>query len=182
VTNPSAILPSEITALFPPGEAIVWQEQPRPYVFILRGLHYIAYAMTWGVLGAFWYYGATLAQFEGWWKIIPYLSWPFILTGFRFFLVPIQLGERARHTWYIVTNRRVLIAELSKKKLPTLRVFTPDEMAPPQMMKRIDGLYNVILTRRAQDHPHLQPQLDSGFFGLVDGETAIRAVNSVVKS
>jgi len=171
-------LPPEIAALLSPGEEIVWQEQPRPYVFIVRGLHYIAYAVTWGVLGSFWYYGASLAPFEGWWRIVPYLSWPFILTGFRFFLVPIELGERARRTWYIVTNQRVLIGELSKKKAPSLRVFTPAEMAPPLVVKRLDGLYNVILTKRAQDHPHLQPQLDSSFLGLIDGEIAARAVSA----
>ena len=182
MSNSSAIFPPEIAALFLRGEEIRWQEQPRPYVFIIRGFHYIAYAMTWGVLGAFWYYGATLAQFDGWWRIVPYLSLPFIFTGFRFFLVPIAMGERARSTWYIVTNQRVLIAELIKKQAPHLRVFSSEEMAPPQVVKRLDGLYNVILTRRAQDHPHLQPRLDSGFFGLVDGEMAARAINSITTS
>jgi hypothetical protein len=176
VANPSAILPPELAALLSPGEEILWQEQPRPYVFIVRGLHNLAYAVTWGVLGAFWYYGASMAPFDGWWRIIPYLSLPFIFAGLSFFQAPIQLGAQARRTWYVVTNRRVLIAELGKNRKPGFRVFTSEEMAPPQVVKRFDGLYDVILTQRAQANPHLQPRLDSGFFGVVDGAEVVTAI------
>lgn len=174
-------MPPEITAALAPGETILWQGRPRPYVFVLRGLPNIAYGVTWSVLGAFWYHGSggiseETSAFEGWWRVIPLFSIPFIIVGFSFWLYPIRLGARARRTWYVVTNQRIFIAELFKDKPTQLRVFSVEEMAPPQMVKRYGGLYDVILTRRAQENPHLAPRLDSGFFGLQDGEAAARAI------
>lgn len=177
-------MPSEISASLQPGEELLWYGQPRPSVFILRGLPNLAYGVTWSVLGAFWYHGSggigKYSAFEGWWRIVPLLSLPFIFAGFSFFLYPIRLGAQARHTWYVVTNRRVFIAELRKNESPHLRVFSPDEMGRPQLVKRIDRLYDVILTRRAQENPHLKPRLDSGFFGLENGEAVARAINAAL--
>ena len=174
--------PSEITACLEPDEKILWHGQPRPYVFILRGLTGIVYGMTWSILGAFWYHGAggigKYSAFEGWWKLVPLLSLPFILAGFSFFFYPIKLGMRARHTWYVVTNKRVFIAELHKNRSPHFRFFSDWEMGPPQLEKRFDGLYDVVLTLRAQGKPYLKPTLDSGFFGLENGEAAAGAINS----
>jgi hypothetical protein len=178
-------LPTEIADQILTGEEILWQGRPLPYVFILRGLPNIAYGVTWSVLGAYWYQGSggiseETSAFEGVWRIVPLLSIPFIIVGFSFWLYPIRLGVKARRTWYVVTNRRVFIAELTpgEPSKPHLRVFSAEEMAPPQVVKRFDGLYDVILTRRAQVNPHLTPRLDSGFFGLKDGEAVAGAVNT----
>jgi hypothetical protein len=134
--------------------------------------------MTWSILGAFWYHAANLAFWQGWWKIVPILSLPFIFCGFSFFFYPINLGARARETWYVVTNQRIFIARHKGTKPPELRVFTRAEMGPPQLIKRFDGLYEIVLTRSAQGKPYLVPRLESGFFGIKDGpaaETAIKA-------
>jgi hypothetical protein len=171
------LLPSEIIAALAPGEEVLWQAQPRIYVFMLRGLTAIFYGLVWSILGAFWYHGASLAPWEGWWKIVPTLSLPFIAAGWSFFVYPINLGARARHTWYVVTNKRIFIARLKGKNPPELRVFTREEMGPPHLIKRLDGLYELVLTRSAQGKPYLVPRLESGFFGIKDGpgaETAIR--------
>ncbi|MCE0483833.1 MAG: hypothetical protein LV479_06315 [Methylacidiphilales bacterium] len=176
-------MPPEITACLEPGEEVLWHGKPRPYVFILRGLPNIAFGVTWGVLGAFWYHGAggigQYSAFEGWWKLVPLFSIPFILAGFSFFLRPIRLGLQARRTWYLVTNRRVFIAELVPNQSSRLRVFSLAEMAPPHIVKRpFDDLYDVVLTQAAQGNPHLTPRLDSGFFGIRDGNAAAEAINS----
>jgi hypothetical protein len=177
-------MPPELAACLAPGEKITWQGRPRPYVFILRGLPSIVYGMTWSILGAFWYHGSggigKYSAFEGWWKLVPLFSLPFILAGLSFFFYPLRLGARARRTWYVVTNRRVFIAELRRNQSPILRVFSATEMVPPQVMKRFDGLCDVILTLRAREQPHLKPSLDSGFFGLKDGERAAGAINSLI--
>jgi len=170
--------PPAITALLAPGETILWHGRPRPYVFMVRGLPNLAYGVTWSVLGAFWYEGAVLAPFEGWWRIVPYLSFPFIFAGFSFWRYPIRLGAQARRTWYVVTDRRLFIAELHPDQPPHLRVFTAGEMAPPQLVKRFDGLQDLILTRRALDNPHLTPRLDAGFFGLEDASAAEKAIRA----
>ena len=171
-------MPPEITACLGPGEEVVWQAQPRPYVFMLRGITAMFYGVVWSILGAFWYHGASLAPWDGWWKIIPTLSLPFIFCGFSFFLYPINLGARARHTWYVVTNQRIFIARLHSKKPMELRVFTRKEMGAPQLIKRFDGFYEIILVRSAQDKPYLVPRLQSGFFGITDGEAAVAAINA----
>ena len=175
----TAELPPEITAALALKEEVLWWAQPRPYVYLLRGLPAIFYGITWSVLGAYWYHGANLAFWEGWWNIVPTLSLPFIFCGFSFFLYPISLGSRARHTWYVVTNKRIFIARLIKKKL-NLRVFTREEMGPPHVIKRFDGLYEVVLVRSAQDKPYLIPRLEAGFFGITDGEAAEQAINTAL--
>ena len=182
-------MPPEITACLTPGEKILWSGRPRPYVFILRGLPNLAYGVSWGVLGAFWYHGAggigKYSAFEGWWKLLPLLSLPFILAGFSFFLYPIRLGALARRTWYVVTDRRIFIAEMARSSRrndpPALRVFSPEEMTAPVLRKRFDGFYDLILTKRALANPHLRPRLDAGFFGLENGEQAVSAVKAVSK-
>jgi hypothetical protein len=119
-----------------------------------------------------------LAPWEGWWRLVPTFSLPFIGLGWSFFIYPINLGTRARRTWYLVTNQRVLIARWQSKRPVELRVFTRAEMAPPQIIKRFDGLYEVVLARNAQDKPYLVPRLESGFFGIPDGEAAAAAVRT----
>ena len=173
------MLPKEIAARLEPGEEVQWMGRPRPYVFMLRGLPSMAFGTTWSILGAFWYHGSgglTQTPFEGWWRILPLVPLPFIAAGWSFFFYPINLGARARHTWYLVTNKRVLIARWHSTKPVELRVFTRKEMAPPHVIRRFDGLYEVILSRSAQEKPYLVPQLESGFFGIPDGPAAAEAV------
>jgi hypothetical protein len=173
-------MPPSITAALEPGEEVLWQAQPHPYVFMLRGLAAIALGTIFSILGSYWYYGASLAPWDGWWKIVPTLSLPFIAMGWSFFLYPINLGARARHTWYVVTNRRIFIARLNGGKPPELRVFRREEMGPPHLVKRLDGLYEIILVRSAQGKPYLVPRLEAGFFGITDGPAAAGAINAAL--
>jgi hypothetical protein len=172
-------MPPQITACLEPGENILWHGQPRPYVFMLRGLSALVLGMIFSILGAFWYHGALMAPWEGWWKLVPTFSIPFIGMGWSFFIYPINLGARARHTWYVVTNLRIFIVRLHGKKPPELRVFTRQEMGPPHVVKRLDGLYEIILSRSAQGKPYLVPRLEAGFFGITDGPAAAGAINAV---
>ena len=172
-----------LQAVLEPGERVTWLGQPPPYVYILRGLPAIAYGCTWSILGAFWYRGAggigKFSAFEGWWRLVPLLSLPFILAGFSFFISPIRLGALARRTWYVVTDRRVFIAELPKHAAPKVRNFSPHELAEPLAVKRFDGLYNLVLTHRAQEQlPHLNPRLEDAFFGLKETESASEAISA----
>ena len=171
-------LPTEITAALAPDETVLWQSQPRPHVFMLRGLTAISYGIVWSILGAFWYRAAIIAFWDGWWRVIPSLSLPFIFCGWSFFLYPINLGARARHTWYVVTNQRIFIARLHQKKPLELRTFTRQEMGPPHLIKRFDGLYEIVLVRSAQEKPYLIPRLESGFFGIPNGEAAVAAIRN----
>ena len=179
-------MPPSITACLEPGEEILWQAQPRPYVFMLRGLPAIFYGMTWSILGAVWYHGAggigEYSAFEGWWRLEPLLSLPFIFCGFSFFFYPINLGARARHTWYVVTNRRIFIARWHSTKPLEVRVFTREEMGPPHLIHRFDGLCEIVLTRSAQGKPYLIPRLESGFFGIENGEAAVAAISVATNS
>jgi hypothetical protein len=71
-------LPPEITSSLAPDEKILWSGQPRPYVFILRALPAMFFGLVFSILGAFWYHGAILAPWDGWWKLAPTFSFPFI--------------------------------------------------------------------------------------------------------
>jgi hypothetical protein len=173
------MLPPQISACLESGEEALWSGRPRPYVFMLRGLPAMFFGATWSILGAWWYRGALMADYDGWWKIVPHMALPFIVVGWSFFFYPINLGRRARCTWYIVTNRRVMIARWHSRKPVELRIFTRKEMGPPQVIKRFDGLYEVILARSAQDKPYLVPRLESGFFGIPNGAAAAEAVRRV---
>jgi hypothetical protein len=173
--------PPEVAALLTPGEKVLWQAQPRPAAFILRAMPNIAYGVTWAVLGAFWYRGSggigKDSAFEGWWKLAPLFSLPFIIAGLSFFFAPIRLGARARRTWYLVTDRRVFMAETQKEGAPKLREFSRDDLEAIQFVKQY-GLETVILSRRAAGNPHLAPKLEEGFFGLSDGVAAMEAIRS----
>lgn len=172
--------PDEIRALLGPDEKILWSAQPRPYVFMLRGLPNIAYGVTWSVLGAFWYHGSggigQYSAFTGWWKLTPLFSLPFILAGFSFFLYPIRLGARARRTWYVITNQRVFIAELPRDHPPQLRLFRAEELTAMQIHKRSGHLYDITFSPSAQENPHLTPRLENGFFGVENGGEALDAL------
>jgi hypothetical protein len=176
---PSSTLPDKLMALLVPGEKVLWQAQPRPAAFILRTMPNIAYGVTWAVLGAVWYRGSggigKDSAFEGWWKLAPLFTFPFILAGLSFFFAPIRLGARARRTWYLVTDQRVFIAETQKEGAPKLIVFSPDDLDALQFMRQY-GLEAVILSRRAAENPHLTPRLEEGFFGLSDGVAAMEAI------
>jgi hypothetical protein len=172
-------VPPALAPLLDPGEKLLWAAQPRPYVYIVRALPSIAYGTTWAVGGSLWYYGSggigKYSAFEGWWRVEPILVLPFILAGFSFFISPIRLGAQARRTWYVVT------AEIFTRKPPQLRVFSANELAPPLAVKRFDGLYNLVLTHRAQEGlPHLNPRLEDAFFGLPKTEAASEAVQKVI--
>ena len=178
-------LPAPLTASLASDETVLWSAQPRPYVYIVRGLTAIAYGTSWAVLGAFWYHGSggigRHSVFDGWWKLIPLGSLPFMLAGLSFYIYPIRLGARARRTWYVVTNRRVFIAEVDGNRPAELRVFSPHELAPPLSVKRVDGLHNLVLTHRAQEQiDHLAPRLEDAFFGLSETKTAIAAIEKCV--
>ncbi len=173
------LLPA-IAACLEPGEEVLWQGRPRPYVFVLRGMPSMFFGATWSILGALWYHGSgglTQTPFEGWWKILPLVPLPFIAAGWSFFFYPINLGARARHTWYFVTNRRVIIARWHSTKPVELQVFARKDMGAPQVVKRFDGLYELVLLRSAQERPFLVPRLESGFFGITDGPGAAAAVH-----
>src|SRR5271156_3715214 len=133
------MLPPEIAACLESGEAVLWEGRPRPYVFMLRGLTSMFYGATWSILGAWWYHGAVLAPWEGWWKIVPILSLPFIAAGWRFFLYPITLGKGGPRTWYIVWSLRDLFARWHSGLPVELGVFSRAKMGPPQVIKRFDG-------------------------------------------
>jgi hypothetical protein len=173
-------LPEAIAALVGPEERLLWSGRPRPSVFLLRGLPNIAYGITWSVLGAYWYHGSggigRYSAFEGWWRLTPLFSLPFILAGFSFFFYPIRLGARARRTWYLVTDRRVLTAELVRGQPVKVHVFRAEDLAALHVVKRFDGLEDVILSKRTRENPHLKPRLEHGFFGLVDGTPAVQAI------
>jgi hypothetical protein len=175
-------VPPALAPILDPGEKLLWAAQPRPYVYIVRALPSIAYGTTWAVGGSLWYYGSggvgKYSAFEGWWRMEPILVMPFIFAGFSFFISPIRLGARARRTWYVVTDRRVFIAEIFANEPPKLRVFSTHELAPPLAVKRMDGLYNLVLTHRAQEGlPHLNPRLEDAFFGLRETESASEAIH-----
>jgi hypothetical protein len=177
--SPSPALPDAVAALLAPGEEVRWRAQPRPAAFVLRAMPNIAYGVTWAVLGAVWYRGSggigKDSAFEGWWKLAPLFTLPFILAGLSFFLAPIKLGARARRTWYIVTDRRVFMAEMPKEGGPKLREFSREDIEAMQFVKQY-GLEAVILSRRAAENPHLAPRLEEGFFGLSDGVAAMEAI------
>ncbi len=179
--SPTLNLPESVAALLAPGEKILWSAQPRPAAFILRAMPNLAYGVTWAVLGAFWYRGSggigKYSAFEGWWKLAPLFSLPFILAGLSFFLAPIKLGARARRTWYVVTDRRVFIAQTQKQGTPQLRDFSRDDLEALQFARKY-GMESVILSRRAAVNPHLTPRLEDGFFGLDHGEPAMEAIRS----
>ncbi len=123
---PSGSLPP---GLVEPDETVFWHGQPRPYVFMLRGLTSIFYGMTWSILGAFWYHGSggigKYSAFEGWVETRAAFQPSLHPRRVQLFLLPDPARRPARRTWYVVTNRRIFIAEVHRNQPPSLRIFAP---------------------------------------------------------
>ena len=144
---------------------------------MLRGLTSIFYGLTWSILGAFWYHGAggvgKMSAFEGWWRIVPLLSVPFILAGFSFWFYPLRLGFRARRTWYLVTNQRVFIAELGPKMRRATSSFLCPKKWPPAGRETISTGSTKSSSPARPGKPASQTPPRFGVsFGLENGEAA----------
>jgi hypothetical protein len=178
----ATVPPDPLAAFLAPGETILWRAQPKPYVFMLRGLPNIAYGVTWSVLGAFWYHGSggigKYSAFEGWWKLTPLFSIPFILAGFSFFLYPIRLGARARRTWYVITNHHAFTVELFQDKPVQLHVFSPENLAALDIFPRLGGLSDLVFSNRYRTN-QLQPRLEHGFFGVENGSHVAELIRAL---
>lgn len=174
--------PDAIAARLEPDENVLWLGRPAPHVFMLRGSMSAMYGACWAILGSFWYKGSGgvghNTVFTGWWSVLPLVTVPFILAGLSFFLYPMRLGARARRTWYAVTDRRAFIVEIRKGRPAQVRLFAPAELGAPELRSRFDGLDDLLLTRRALEHPHLTPRLEDGFFGVRNGAGAVKALQT----
>ena len=91
-----------------PGETLEWAGRPHPWrVFTARDLYLIPFSLLWGGFAIFWEAGVLSINAPLFFKL-----WgvPFVLVGlyviFGRFLV--SAWER-RHTWYGVTNQRIII-------------------------------------------------------------------------
>ncbi len=156
------------------GEVVWWSGSPQAHVYAQRAFHHLVYGSTWLILGSFWYYGSggldANSVFEGWWRLMPLGSLPFMITGMFLLYAPVLAARRARFTSYLVTNKRAIIQDRTLPAGSQIRSYLPNQLSQPEDRIRWDGWHDLILTKRFQELPHLLPALDAAFLGQTKQE------------
>src|SRR4051812_43942652 len=100
MTNP-------LVSMLQSSETLLWEGQPDKQRFLLRGWWAIPFSLLWCGFAIFWEASAFRTNAPFYFRL-----WgiPFVLIGLymvfgRFFAA----AREAANTWYVVTNRRVLI-------------------------------------------------------------------------
>lgn len=144
------------------GEEIMWAGSPRMIYF--RGLFFTRVIPGLVLLGlAVWFhYGAPG---------IPLADWAMFLTdsfpreivfvlGLLFVLLPFLRAYMLRHTFYIITNRRVLKARVLSQRV---RQWPLEVVAKARRIDYHDGLCTYIF-EEWEDGPHRHEQVSRGIY------------------
>lgn len=144
------------------GEEIIWAGSPRMVYF--RGLFFTRVIPGLVLLGvAVWFhYGAPG---------IPLADWAMFLTdafpreivfvlGLLFVLLPFLRAYMLRHTFYIITNRRVLKARVLSQRV---RQWPLEVVAKARRIDYHDGLCTYIF-EEWEDGPHRHERVSRGIY------------------
>ena len=164
-------------------EQVVWLGQPRPRRHVVDAFPLVLFFIPWT---GFSVYVACVIIFgmpeRGTvWGRIPaaaILVGPFLAFGLGMLLSPIWLWVRARRTWYVITNRRLMVL------LPTLRgptrvwSYTPDRSAVLPCHEQPDGFGDLLFPGRFDTGTSERWFFDPyGFTGI----DQVRAVANLVR-
>ncbi|MBI2762266.1 MAG: PH domain-containing protein [Chloroflexi bacterium] len=119
-----------ITATLHPSERLLWQGQPEPRAYALRGAWYlIPFSPLWGGFAIFWEVSAVAMGAP-----IFFMLWgiPFVAIGLYLIFGRIPLARReASRTHYAVTDQRIVI--LSGGARPRLIQMAIEDLPPAQL-------------------------------------------------
>ena len=159
---------ARVQAVLQPGEQVRWVGQPMAFRSIDWGNCIGAWLFTGvlGGLGGFVFYHLVTGEPEagGFVLLFAYgLSLFFVLLFVGALLTPFVRLWLLRHTFYVITNQRALIAGAGKESWPLSRRMVASNF------QRKDGSGNLVFASRREDGPKgMGRTVEHGFMNLRD--------------
>ena len=160
-----------------PGEQVRWVGQPMAFRSIVWGKCIGSLLFTGGLggLGGFVFYHLVTGEPEtgGFVLLFAYgLSLLFVLLFVAALLTPFVRLWLLRHTFYVITNQRALIAGAGKESWPLSRRMVASNF------QRKDGSGNLVFASRWEDGPKgMGRTVEHGFMNLRD----VRLVEEILE-
>lgn len=115
------------------GEKLVWVGQPRPAHFARQALPITAFAVVWTALSSVFFVilnvygtsGRNGQQDPGFVLIVTSL---FVLIGVGLLSIPYWLRRQAKHTYYVLTDRRAILWECRWFGNAEVRSYSPEHL------------------------------------------------------
>jgi hypothetical protein len=125
------------------GERIVWQAKAEPRFFAPKALFPAIFGVIWlgfiSTMITFGSHGRT--QRSG--GLFPFF--PFAFIGLIVLATPLFRFLGSRRTWYLITNRRVLIITLGSNR--KVLSYYPDKLQGLERRERADGRGDIVIDR-----------------------------------
>ena len=168
---------ARVQANLRPGEQVRWVGQPMAFRSIDWGNCIGAWLFTGvlGGLGGFVFYHLVTGEPEGGGFVLLFaygLSLFFVLLFVGALLTPFVRLWLLRHTFYVITNQRALIAGAGKESWPLSRRMVASNF------QRKDGSGNLVFASRWEDGPKgMGRTVEHGFMNLRD----VRLVEEILE-
>jgi len=177
---------SALSPLLDAGEGLIWYDQPDPKAAItsqwssaMVGLVIFSFALAW----------VFMAVQEG--APFPVVGIGGGIAGVGLWLAaaPIRKPYEAKFVYYAITNKRLIIAELWRKK--RLQSFYPENIKDVEILQGANGLSDVIFGKTVNmvkeevgdGNTRLSKHIKlDGFFGIRDAHRVAKAVLDLKES
>lgn len=125
------------------GEQLLWVGQPIPSRFARRSIPLMLFGIPFAGFAIFWMAAASGILFGGrgngnmglFGMIFPLFGLPFLLVGLGMVSSPYWYRQRAKKTFYAVTDQRVILWTAGWFGRMDVRAYTPDRL---EKMRRVE--------------------------------------------
>ncbi len=134
------------------GERIRWTAQPIPGRAPVASVSAVVFAIPWTAFAVFWTISAAQSS-------LLFALWgiPFIGVGISMLASPFVAYRNARHTVFVVTDRRVVTIE-AKMRATSVRSFAPEYIKHLERRERPDGSGDLVLAKRMENDSDGNPR------------------------
>ncbi len=151
-----------------PKEKLLWSASPDANRMMLQAFGLWFFAIPWTVFSLFWESMVCLMPSDGLTKpVMLIFGTPFILIGFAMLSAPFFAKLKGGQTLYVITDRRVLIAEFGKTL--AIRSYLPSEIGRIRRKDLDGGKADISFIRSVDSEGSIS---HDGFTGVPDGRTA----------
>ncbi len=154
-----------------PGERIEWLDMPKPRFFTPASTGAFLFGIPWTAFALFWTAGAAWGVSEsdtgpGLFNFFPLFGVPFILVGIGMLSTPIWVYRNARHTVYVITDRRAII--ISGSRSITVHSLSPEQLQNISRCERRNGTGDVLFDISQKNSDSQGRSEVVGFMRIVD--------------
>jgi hypothetical protein len=148
-----------------PGEQVAWAAQPVPALFARGSLPVVWFAIPWTAFSIFWMTGAAQGSIY-----FALFGLPFVLIGLGMLSLPAWKRYCARHSLYVITDRRALCFVRALREL-SVRSFPPEQLGKIDRKETGNGAGMLVFTQDVSRDSDGDPvRSDVGFLGVHDAK------------